>query len=216
VEVQIFQNLLRGISDEETGRTVDKGVQMKIPLRTISKRMSLVKGMSMAMLVLSFAAAQAAAQGPAGAGAAGAAGGGSSSHSYNPLKWIGKKDAKPTGDSPVANAELDQKLETKLRAMQVLSTDMTLKQACVNFLQRVDCLAALHASHNVGLNFECVKSNVTGVRVGTDTSSCRMPAGDKPLSLAKTIKLLKPGADAKGAAKDAESVAKQELTAAGA
>jgi hypothetical protein len=43
-----------------------------------------------------------------------------------------------------------------------------------------------------------------------------MPAGDKPLSLAKTIKLLKPGADAKGAAKDAESVAKQELTAAGA
>ncbi len=194
---------------------------MKIPLRTASKCMSLVKCMSMtkcvsiAALVL-FAAAQAAAQGPAGAGAAGAAGGGSSSHSYNPLKWIGKKDAKPTGDSPVSNAELDQKLETKLRAMQVLSADTTLKQACVNFLKRVDCLVALHASHNVGLNFECVKSNVTGVRVGTDTSSCRMPAGDKPLSLAKTIKLLKPDADGKSAAKDAESVAKQELTAAGA
>ena len=188
---------------------------MKIPLRTISKRMSLLKGMSMAMLVLSFAAAQAAAQGPAGAGAAGAAGGGSSTHSYNPMKWIGKKAAKPTGDAPVANLELDQKLETELRAMQVLSTDTTLKQACVNFLQRVDCLAALHASHQVGLNFECVKSNVTGVRVGTDTSSCRMPASDKPLSLAKTIKLLKPDADAKGAARDAEGIAKQELTAAG-
>jgi opacity protein-like surface antigen len=216
VELQIFQNLLRGISDEETGRTVDKGVQMKILLRIISKRMSLLKGMSMAVLVLSFASAQAVAQGPAGAGAAGAAGGGSATHSYNPLKWIGKKDAKPTGDAPVANVELDQKLETKLRNMQVLSTDTTLKQACGNFLQRVDCLAALHASHNVGLNFECVKSNVTGVRVGTDTSSCRMPAGDKPLSLAKTIKLLKPDADAKAAAKDAEGIARQELSAAGA
>jgi opacity protein-like surface antigen len=215
VELQIFRNLLRGISDEEAGRTVDKGVQMKIPVRTISKRMSLLKGMSMAVLVLSFAQAQAVAQGPAGAGAAGAAGGGSSTHSYNPLKWIGKKDAKPTGDSPAANAELDQKLETELRAMQLLSTDTTLKQTCVNFPQRVDCLAALHASHNVGLNFQCVKSNVTGVRVGTETSSCRMPAGDKPLSLAKTIKLLKPDADAKGAARDAEKIAKQELTAAG-
>jgi hypothetical protein len=187
---------------------MDLGVTMKITLKTISNCMSI------AVLVLSFTATQAAAQGPAGAGAAAAAGGGSS-HSYNPLKWI-KKDPKPSGDSPAVNAELDQKLEAKLRALQVLGADTTLKQACMNFLQRMDCLAALHASHNVGLNFECVKSNVTGVRVGTDTSSCRMPAGDKPLSLAKTIKLLKPDADAKGAAKDAETVAKQELTEAGA
>ena len=177
---------------------------------------TILKAICAAALVLFFAAMQAAAQGPAGAGAASAAGGGSSSsHSYNPLKWIGKKDAKPSGDSPAANAELDQKLEAKLRAMQVLGADTTLQQACVNFLQRVDCLAALHASHNVGLNFACVKSNVTGVRVGTDTSSCRMPAGDKPLTLAKTIKLLKSDSDAKGAAKDAETVAKQELAEAG-
>jgi hypothetical protein len=177
---------------------------------------TILKAIFAAALVLLFTAAQAAAQGPAGAGAAAAAGGGSSSsHSYNPLKWIGKKDAKPVGDSPAVNAELDQKLEAKLRAMQVLGADATLKDSCVNFLQRVDCLAALHASHNVGLNFECVKSNVTGVRVGTDTSACRMPAGDKPLTLAKTIKLLKSDADAKGAAKDAENIAKQELAEAG-
>jgi len=35
------------------------------------------------------------------------------------------------------------------------------------------------------------------------------------LSLAKTIKLLKPDANAKGEAKDAETVAKQELAEAG-
>jgi hypothetical protein len=43
-----------------------------------------------------------------------------------------------------------------------------------------------------------------------------MPSGDKPLSLTKTIKLLKPDADAKGAAKGAEVIAKQELAEAGA
>jgi hypothetical protein len=168
-------------------------------------------------VVFLLASVHASAQGPAGAGAAAAAGGGSSSsHSLNPLKWIGKKDTKPTGDAPVANDELDKKLETKLRAMQVLNEDATLKDSCAKFLQRGDCLAALHASHNLGLNFECVKSNVTGVRVGGDTSSCRMPKGDKPLSLAKTIKLLKPDADAKEAAKGAETIAKQELADAGA
>jgi len=168
------------------------------------------------IVVFLFAAAHAAAQGPAGAGAAAAAGGGSSpSHSLNPMKWIGKKDAKPAGDAPVANDELDKRLETKLRSMQVLGHDTSLKDACVKFMLRVDCLAALHASHNLGLNFECVKSNVTGVRVGGDTSACRMPSGDKPLSLAKTIKLLKPDADSKEAAKRAEAIAKQELVEAG-
>jgi len=176
-------------------------------MKTISKLFAAT------VLVLSFASMQAA-QGPAGAGAGAAAGGGTSSRSYNPIKWIGKKDAKPT-DAPFANDEVEKRLEAKLRAMQVLSETATLKESCVNFVQRVDCLAALHASHNVGLNFECLKSNVTGVRVGTDTSSCRMPAGDKPLSLAKTIKLLKPDANAKGEAKDAETVAKQELAEAG-
>jgi hypothetical protein len=43
-----------------------------------------------------------------------------------------------------------------------------------------------------------------------------MPAADKPLTLAKTIKLLKSDVDAKGAAKDAEAIAKQELAEAGA
>jgi len=40
--------------------------------------------------------------------------------------------------------------------------------------------------------------------------------GDKPLSLAKTIKLLKSDAKAKAAAKDAETIAKEELRDAGA
>jgi hypothetical protein len=171
----------------------------------------------LSVLVISFAGRQVVAQGPAGSGAAMAAAGGSSSHSYNPVKWVSKKDTRSvSADAPVSNPELDHRLEVKLRSEQVLSPTAKLGEVCVNFLERVDCLAALHVSHNIGIDFECVKSNLTGVRVGTDTSSCRMPAGDKPLSLAKTIKLLRSDVDAKSAAKDAEIVAKEELSAAGA
>ncbi len=172
-------------------------------------------------LIFSFSTVKALAQGPAGTGASVAAGGGSSSSSHlslNPMKLFGKKEAKPKADAnaPVVNQELDKRLGAKLQEQQILAQGATLQDACVKFLQRFDCLAALHASHNLGLNFECVKSNVTGVRVGGDTSSCRMPDGDKPLSLAKTIKLLKPDANAKGVAKDAEAWAKETLSQAGA
>ena len=179
---------------------------------------SLARILAVASLILALSSVTVLAQGPAGNGASVAAGGGSSSHSLNPMKLFGKKEAKPAPDAnaPVANEELDKRLEAKLRQVQVLPEGVSLQQACVKFLQRVDCLAALHVSHNLALNFECVKSNVTGVRVGSDTSSCRMPDGDKPLSLAKTIKLLKPEANAKGAAKEAETAAKEELKQAGA
>src|SRR5260370_41260651 len=105
----------------------------------------ILKGATTAVFALSFVAAQASAQGPAGAGAATAAGGGSSTHSYNPLKWIGKKDPKPTGDSPAGNAELDKKLETKLQGKQGLRAGATLKPGCGNFLPRLECLGALAA-----------------------------------------------------------------------
>jgi opacity protein-like surface antigen len=164
-----------------------------------------------AILVLSgFAAAcPAAAQGPAGNGAAKAAGNGSSSHSYNPTKWFGKKDNKAAANMPVD--ELDQKLEPRLRAAQVLAPDASLKDVCNNFVERVDCIAALRATHNLGLNFNCVKASMTGVRTDADASSCRMPTDDKPLNLTKTIRLLKSDADAKSAAKEAETAAREDV-----
>ena len=151
------------------------------------------------------------AQGPAGVGAAEAAGGGSSStRSYNPMKLFARKDAKPVAPA-ISVEELDKRLEPKLRASQILAPTATLKDACVNFVERADCLAVLHASHTLALDFDCLKSNFTGVRVATDTSACRMPAGDKPLNLAKSIHLLKPDADYKNAAKDAEASARDDV-----
>lgn len=148
------------------------------------------------------------AQGPAGAGAAEAAGGGSSSRSYNPAKWFGKKDSKTAF---VTGEELDKRLEPKLRAAEVLPADTSLPRACRNFVERVDCVAALYASHNLGINLECVRSSMSGVRTDVEAVSCRTPDTDKPLNLMKTIRLLKPDADAKTAAKEAEGAAKQAL-----
>jgi len=163
--------------------------------------------LSMAMLLI---AGRAAAQGPAGAGAAEAAAASSGPHSYNPTKWFGKKDTKSVADS-VPVEELDQKLEPKLRAAQVVAPNATLKNACQNFIERVDCVAALRASHNLGLNFVCVKASMTGVRTDVDASSCRMPSDDKPLNLMKTIRFLKSSADAKNGAKEAEVAAREDI-----
>jgi hypothetical protein len=153
----------------------------------------------------------AAAQGPAGAGAAEAAGGGSSTHSYNPTKWFAKKDAKAGAADSVPVEQLDQRLEPRLRAARVLGADATLKNVCQNFIQRVDCVTALRASHNLGLNFVCLKASMTGVRTDVDASSCRMPSDDKPLNLMKTIRFLKSDADAKNAAKEAETAAREDV-----
>jgi hypothetical protein len=169
---------------------------------------TLLSGVAILVLTAFAAAPPAAAQGPAGNGAAEAAGNGSSSRSYNPTKWFGKKD-KSAASMPID--ELDQKLEPKLRAAQVLAQDTSLKDVCNNFVERVDCIAALRATHSLGLNFKCVKASMTGVRTDADASSCRMPTENKPLSLMKTIRLLKSDADAKSVAKEAETAAREDV-----
>src|SRR5262245_17141174 len=150
------------------------------------------------------------AQGPAGAGAAEAAGGGSNSRSYNPAKWFGKKDSKAASGGLTVE-ELDKKLEPKLRAAQLLGADASLTSACRNFVERIDCVAALYASHNLGSTLECIRSNASVVRTRVAAASCRTRDTDQPLSLVKTIRWLKPNADANTAPKEAETAAKQAV-----
>jgi len=168
-------------------------------------------GVAVLGVALLFLTGRAAAQGPAGAGAAEAAAQSTSSHSYNPTKWFGRKDAKTRAAASVPVEQLDQKLEPKLRAAGVLGANAPLKNACQNFIERVDCVAALRASKSLGLNFVCVKASMTGVRTDVDASSCHMPSDDNPLNLMKTIRFLKSDADAKNAAKEAETAAREDL-----
>lgn len=179
------------------------------------KKLGLV--VAMAMISVSFGAGKAAAQGPQGAGAGSASSSSSSgsTHSLNPIKWV-KKDPKSASDTLDAKDEQDKKLTANLQAQGVLPANTDAKSACENFKALDECVAALHASKNVGLDFSCLKSNLTGVQTGADMSSCKGPAGDKAITLSKAIHAMKPDADAKTETKTAEKQAKDDLKAAGA
>jgi len=161
-------------------------------------------------LGVTMGAERAAAQGPAGAGASGAAQSTSSStggHSLNPIKWV-KKDPKPSAES---RSDLEKKLTPKLQGNGLLPASLTATDACAPFVALDECLASLHASKNLGIDFNCVRADVTGVQTNADLSGCKGTVGEKAQNLTKTLKMLKPDADAKGQAKNAEKQAKDDL-----
>jgi hypothetical protein len=169
-------------------------------------------------LFLTVGAGRAVAQGPAGAGAAGAAQGSSnssgskSSHSLNPIKWVKKdKDSKNSADSNGSRSDIEKKLTPKLQTQGILAADANATDACAPFTALNECLAALHASHNLGLEFNCLRAKVTGVQTNADLSGCKGTVGDKAQGLNKAIHELNPSADAKGGAKNAEQQAKDDL-----
>jgi hypothetical protein len=166
-------------------------------------------------LFLTVGAGRGGAQGPAGAGASTAAQGSSnssgskSSHSLNPIKWV-KKD-KNSADSKGDRSDIEKKLTPKLQAQGVLPANSNATDACAPFTSLSECLAALHASRNLGLDFNCLRANVTGVHTNADLSGCKGAIGDKAQGLNKAIHELNPSADAKGATKNAEQQAKEDL-----
>jgi hypothetical protein len=168
------------------------------------------------VLFLTVGAERAGAQGPAGAGGSTAAQGSSSStkssHSLNPIKWVKKdKDSKNSPDSNGTRGDVEKKLTPKLQAQGILPANSNVTDACAPFTVVTDCLATLHASHNLGLDFNCLRASVTGVHTNADMSGCKAADGGKPRSLNKAIRLQNPGADAKGGAKNAEQQAKEDL-----
>jgi hypothetical protein len=163
------------------------------------------------LLFMIAGADRAAAQGPAGAGASSAAQ--ESSHSprsLNPIKWV-KKGSKNSVDSNGSRSDVEKKLTPKLQAAGLLPANANATDACASFTALNECLAALHASRNLGLDFNCLRASVTGVHASADMSGCKAADGEKALSLNKAIHLLNPGADAKGAVKNAEQQAKDDL-----
>ena len=175
------------------------------------KKQCFIAVMVVLILSLSFTvgAERAAAQGPAGAGASAAAKDTSShsGHSLNPIKWV-KKDSKKSSES---RDEIEKKLTPKFQTQGLLAANANATDACASFTALDQCVAALHASHNLGIDFNCVRASVTGVHTNADISGCKLADGEKALDLTKSIRALKPDADAKRAARDAERQAKDDL-----
>ena len=155
----------------------------------------------------------AAAQGPAGAGASAAAQGSShSADSLNPIRLF-KKDSKNTIEPLRSRSDYEAKLTPKMQGEGLLGNYGSLTEACTPYTELYDCLAGLHASHDMGVDFNCVRAAVTDVHTTANVANCKVADGDKQLSLAKTIRALKPDANAKQAAKDAEEQARDDIKA---
>ncbi len=160
---------------------------------------------------LTVAVEHAAAQGPAGAGAAAVAQDSSHSlHSLNPVTWL-KKDSENSTDTPGTRKDSEQKLTPSLQVQGVLPVHTSLTDACAPFTAFDACLAALHASHNLGLDFDCLRADSTGVHTSGDVSGCKVADGEKAQGLNEAIHQLKPDANAKQARKEAEQQAKDDL-----
>jgi hypothetical protein len=157
---------------------------------------------------LTVGAERAAAQGPAGAGASAAAQ--ETSHSFNPINWV-KKDSKNSSDAPGSRSDAEKKLTPSLQARGLLAANATATDACAPFTSLDGCLAALHASHNLGVDFNCLRADATGVHTSADVSGCKVVDGEKAEGLSKAIHQLKPDANAKQATKEAEQQAKDDL-----
>jgi hypothetical protein len=156
---------------------------------------------------LSVSAERTVAQGPAGAGASAAT---QSSVPLNPIKWV-KKDSKNSGDPAATRSDMEKKLTPSLQTQGVLAANATATDACAPFSALDGCLAALHASHNLGIDFNCLRAGVTGVHSNADLSGCKAAEVEKAESLSKAIHQLKPDANAKQATKYAEQQAKDDL-----
>ena len=144
------------------------------------------------------AAGSASSHGPNGMGA---------THANGSADSNGAADAgKRTPDMLLSqNSKLSSKLES------LLPTGVTPQQACDGFKNLGQCVAAVHVSHNLGIDFNALKCDMTG-KADTPTATCPTTTSTKKLSLGQAIHTLKPGADSKSESATATKQAHQDIT----
>lgn len=151
--------------------------------------------------------------GPGGMGSANAMNG--SSHANSNASDAGS-NASGTGAS--SGKTMDQLLtqNTKLSDKISALTGESAQQSCTGFKNLGQCVAAAHVSKNLGISFDCLKSDMTATAAPTG-SNC--PAGTsmatgtatKAMSLGKAIQTLSPSTNSKTEAKKAQQQADQDL-----
>ncbi len=132
---------------------------------------------------------------------------------YNPVKWFKtlKNGSKPASEELAANGDLEKKLTKQLEVQGIVPQGTDLKDECSSFKSLAECVAAIRVSHNLSLEFNCLKWDVTGVKPKRVGESCAGPLDDKAMGLQKSIELLKAGADAKVEARNALQRARNDI-----
>jgi hypothetical protein len=107
---------------------------------------------------------------------------------------------------------VDQQLSknTNLAGKIQTLTGLNAQDACSGFKNLGQCVAAAHVSKNLGISFDCLKSDVTG-QAPASNSNCPAGTGTKAVSLGKSIQTLSPNANSKTETKKAQDQADQDL-----
>jgi hypothetical protein len=95
---------------------------------------------------------------------------------------------------------------------KLLPAGTTPQQACQNFKNLGQCVAAIHVAQNRGIDFNSLACDMTLKPVAPATTCpAGTGTGSKGMSLGKSIQTLDPNADAKGESKRATIQAKADL-----
>ena len=92
-------------------------------------------------------------------------------------------------------------------------TGMPASSACTGSKNLGQCVAAAHVSKNLGISFDCLRSDMTGT--APQSTSCPAGTGTKSMSLGKAIQKLDPTADQKSESKRGETEAQQDMKRSG-
>jgi len=128
--------------------------------------------------------------------------GDASSHSANSGSMDSRKKA--------PDQLLSQNTKLSDNLSKLLPTGVTSQQACDGFKNLGQCVAAIHVSHNLGLDFNALKCDMTG-KADSPTATCPTNTSSKKLSLGQAIETLKPGTDSKSESEKAMKQAHQDI-----
>lgn len=129
---------------------------------------------------------------------------------YNPIKLI-KRGPKSANDELASDERLEDKLAKQLRMLGILPAQKELQEVCSDFRDLASCVAVLRLSRSAGVEFSCLKWNLTGVKPKPAADSCAGPAGGKAMPLDKAFALLKADADSRTEAKNALKKAQDDI-----
>lgn len=136
----------------------------------------------------------------------------------NPVPYVKKpidylrSDSKTADDQLAANSDEERHLTAQLQSHGLLPSHTDLKTTCSDFKALDDCVAALHASHNVGVKFDCLKWSMTAEKPDGASKICQEPDYGHPVTLERAIRGLKPDADAREEAKTALRQARENIS----
>jgi len=169
------------------------------------KPMTLVAGSLVAMFwiaaIPSFAQRGRPAGVPGGAGSPGAP-------RFEPSPRSGSPNIGSNAGSRTPDQLLTQNTKLSENLASLLPSGVTAQQACRNFKNLGQCVAAIHVAHNLGLDFNSLACDMTLKPVGSGTCTA---APSKAMSLGGSIKALKPSVNSKAESKKAGKQAKQDF-----